>query len=77
MEQQHFQDIVSRMIQVEFEAMHFYRKAAACLQDEEASFHFELLAAEELEHARSFYDLTTAKRLPPSRPWQRPALRNL
>jgi len=51
------EDIILQMVQMELQAMHFYQHAAGCLQDEDARFHFELLADEELEHARSFHAL--------------------
>jgi len=50
-------DTLLQMVALELQAMHFYRQAANCLQDEDARFHFDLLAAEELEHARSFHAL--------------------
>jgi rubrerythrin len=57
MEKTELKDIVRKMIQVELDAMHYYRKATEVMQDEGAIFHFSLLADEELEHARSFYRL--------------------
>ncbi|PNU18886.1 hypothetical protein C2E25_15410 [Geothermobacter hydrogeniphilus] len=51
------EDIILQMVQMELQAMHFYQHAAGCLQDEDARFHFELLADEEMEHARSFHAL--------------------
>lgn len=57
MDKNELKDIVRKMIQVELDAMHYYRKATEVMQDEGAIFHFSLLADEEREHARSFYQL--------------------
>lgn len=43
------------MLQAELDAMHYYQQAARLIQDKNASYHFDLLAQEELEHARTFY----------------------
>lgn len=45
------------MLQIELEAMQFYQQASHYLQDEGAIYHFDQLAQEELQHARSFYDV--------------------
>lgn len=55
---------VRKMIQVELDAYHYYRKATEAMQDEGAIFHFKLLADEELEHARSFYEIYPGEDLP-------------
>ncbi len=55
---------IRKMIQVEVDAMHYYRKAAEVMQDEGAIFHFNLLAEEEMEHARSFYQIYNGDDLP-------------
>lgn len=55
---------VRKMIQVELDAYHYYRKATEAMQDEGAIFHFNLLADEELEHARSFYEIYPGDELP-------------
>ncbi len=55
---------IRKMIQVEVDAMHYYRQATEAMQDEGAIFHFNLLAEEEREHARSFYQIYPGKDLP-------------
>lgn len=44
-----------KMLQAELEAMHYYQQASRYIKDKGASYHFNLLAQEELEHARTFY----------------------
>jgi len=56
---------IRKMIQVELDARHYYLKAIEAMQDEGAISHFTLLAAEELEHARSFYQIYPGEELPP------------
>ncbi len=56
---------IRKMIQVELDAMHYYLKATELMQDEGAIFHFTLLAEEEQEHARSFYEIYPGDDLPP------------
>ena len=53
-----------KMLQVELEAMQFYQQATRFMQDEGAIFHFNQLAQEELEHARTFYDVYPDDDLP-------------
>ena len=65
MPQAELEKIISKMIQVELEAMRYYRKATEVMQDEGAIFHFNLLADEELEHARSFYEIYPGNDLAP------------
>jgi rubrerythrin len=57
--------IIRELIQIELEAMHYYRRASLFMQDEGAIFNFNLLADEEQEHARSFYDIYPGTDLPP------------
>lgn len=65
MKQAELKNIVRKMIQIEFDAMHYYRMATKSMQDEGAIFHFSILADEELEHARSFYQIYPGEDLPP------------
>ncbi|PLX80409.1 MAG: rubrerythrin [Desulfuromonas sp.] len=51
--------------QTEKDAMDFYKYGAEKMADDKARKMFELLAKEELEHARSFYDACTGDGLPP------------
>lgn len=55
---------VRKMIQVELDAMNYYLKATEAMQDEGAIFNFNLLADEEREHARSFYQIYPGDDLP-------------
>ena len=64
MDQTEYLDTVRRMIEIELEAMSFYRLAAQQFVAESTSFHFDLLADEELEHAREFYLLYPPGELP-------------
>lgn len=65
MEQPELNTAIRKMIQVELDAMHYYLKAIESMQDEGAIFHFTLLADEEREHARSFYEIYPEDDLPP------------
>lgn len=65
MPQAELKNTIRKMIQVELDAMHYYRKSTEAMQDEGAIFHFNLLADEELEHARSFYQIYPGDDLPP------------
>ena len=51
--------------QTEKDAMDFYKYGAEKMQDEKAKAMFEMLAKEEMEHARSFYDACMGDGLPP------------
>lgn len=64
MQQAEVKAAVVKMILVELDAYHYYRKATEAMQDEGAIFHFNLLADEELEHARSFYAICPDGDLP-------------
>jgi len=55
---------IRKMIQVELDAMLYYQKATEAMQDEGAIFNFNLLADEEREHARSFYEIYPGDELP-------------
>lgn len=50
-------NIIRQMVDIELEAMNYYLQIAKLLKDPDARFHFEMLADEELEHARDFYQL--------------------
>ena len=54
-----------KMLRSELEAMRYYQQASRYMQDEAAIYHFNLLAQEELEHARSFYEVYPGDDLPP------------
>ncbi|MEZ4599733.1 MAG: ferritin family protein [Syntrophotaleaceae bacterium] len=58
------QDAIKRSIQTEKNAMNFYRLAARHMNSENSRRLFELLAEEEKEHARQFYDLYKGGDLP-------------
>ncbi|OEU63736.1 MAG: ferritin [Desulfuromonadales bacterium C00003094] len=51
------QDAIKRAIQTEKKAMIFYRMAARHMKNDEARRLFEMLASEELVHAKQFYSL--------------------
>lgn len=51
-------------IQTEKDAMDFYRFAAEKMSDERARKSFEILARDEMHHARSFYDICRCSDLP-------------
>jgi rubrerythrin len=54
-----------KMLQVELEAMQYYQQASRYMKDEGAIYHFNLLAQEELEHARTFHAVFPGADLPP------------
>jgi rubrerythrin len=58
------QDAIKRSIQTEKNAMNFYRMASRHMKREDARRLFELLADEEKEHARQFFDIYRRKDLP-------------
>ncbi len=58
------QDAVRRSIMTEKSAMDFYRLGARHMKNDRARQTFELLAREEQEHAKMFYDLYTGDDLP-------------
>ncbi len=59
------QEAIKSSLQTEKNAMNFYRMAAGHMQRPQARKLFELLASEEREHARHFYDLYKGSDLPP------------
>jgi len=65
MENQELKLALGKMLQVELEAMQYYQQASKFVKDEGASYHFNLLAQEELEHARTFHAVFPDDNLPP------------
>jgi rubrerythrin len=59
------QEAIKNSLRTEKNAMNFYRMAAGHMQRPQAKQLFELLASEEREHARHFYDLYQGTDLPP------------
>lgn len=59
------QTAVKKMIQVELDAMMYYRQATRFMKDRGAIEHFNQLADEEQDHARSFYEIYPGDDLPP------------
>ncbi len=59
------QEALKASAQTEKDAMDFYKYGAEKMQDDKARAMFELLAKEEMEHARSFYDACMGDGLPP------------
>lgn len=64
METMTLQEAIRRSIQTEKNAMDFYLAGARQMTNERARKTFELLASEEREHARMFYDLYPGQDLP-------------
>lgn len=58
------QRALKKMIQVELDAMHYYRQATRHMKDKGAINHFNQLAQEEQEHAQSFYEIYVGDDLP-------------
>ncbi|MBE0597091.1 MAG: ferritin family protein [Desulfuromonadales bacterium] len=58
------QEAIRRSIQTEKNARDFYRLGASHMRNERARKTFELLAAEEAEHARMFHDIYTGTDIP-------------
>ncbi len=58
------QEAVKRSLQTERNARDFYRLAASHMRDGRARKAFELLAEEEAEHARMFYDIYPGDDIP-------------
>lgn len=56
--------IILKMLNAELEAMHYYQQASRFIKDQSACYHFNLLAQEELEHARTFYNIYPDNDLP-------------
>lgn len=61
---QELKQALRKMLQVELEAMQYYQQATRFMQDQGAIYHFNQLAQEELEHARTFYDVYPDDDLP-------------
>ena len=64
MQNQELQQAIMEMLQSELSAMHYYQHASRFIKDSGASYHFNLLAQEELEHARTFYGVYPGDDLP-------------
>ncbi|PLX78704.1 MAG: ferritin [Desulfuromonas sp.] len=64
METMTLQDAIRRSIQTEKNAMDFYLAGAQKMKNERARKSFEVLAREERDHARMFYDLYPGDDLP-------------
>ena len=58
------QEAIKRSIQVEKNARDFYRLGAAHMKDAQARKTFELLAREETEHAKWFYEIYEGSDIP-------------
>ena len=58
------QEAIKRSIQVEKNARDFYRLGASHMKDDQAKKTFELLAREEAEHAKWFYDIYEGNDIP-------------
>ncbi|PLY00494.1 MAG: rubrerythrin [Desulfuromonas sp.] len=58
------QEALKASAQTEKDAMDFYKFGAEKMQDDKAKAMFEMLAKEEMEHARSFYDACIGDGLP-------------
>ncbi len=59
------QQAIKEAVQTEKDAMDYYRYCAERIAEEKARKVFELLAREELEHARQFYKVYRGGELPP------------
>ncbi len=64
MAEEELKQTLRKMLQLELEAMQYYQQASRFLQDEGASYHFDQLAQEELEHARTFHEVYPDTDLP-------------
>ncbi len=58
------QEALKASAQTEKDAMDFYKYGAEKMADEKAQAMFEMLAKEEMEHARSFYDACIGDGMP-------------
>lgn len=58
------QEAIKRSIQVEKNARDFYRLGASHMKDAQAKKTFELLASEEAEHAKLFYEIYEGSDIP-------------
>jgi rubrerythrin len=59
------QEALKEAIMTEKAAMDFYRYGATKMTDERAGHTFEILANDERQHARMFYDVYSGRDLPP------------
>jgi rubrerythrin len=64
MQDRELKQALLKMLQAELDAMHYYQRASHFIKDKGASYHFNLLAQEELEHARTFYSVYPGDDLP-------------
>ncbi len=64
MQNRELQQAILKMLHTELSAMHYYRHANQFIKDSGANYHFNLLAEEELEHARTFYSVYPGDDLP-------------
>jgi rubrerythrin len=64
MKDSELKQVLHKMLQAELEAMHYYQQASRFIKDKGAIYHFNLLAQEELEHARAFYAVYPDNDLP-------------
>ena len=64
MQDKELKQAILKMLQAELEAMHYYQQASRFIKDNGAIYHFNLLAQEELEHARTFYSVYPGDDLP-------------
>jgi rubrerythrin len=55
---------ILKMLHTELAAMNYYQRACELIRDIGANYHFNLLAQEELEHARAFYNVYPEDDLP-------------
>ena len=65
MDEMELRQALRKMLQVELEAMRYYQQACRYMKDPGAIHHFNLLAQEELEHARTFHAVYPGADLPP------------
>jgi rubrerythrin len=59
------QEAIKEAVMTEKAAMDFYKYGATKMTDEQACRTFEILAKDELHHARMFYDVYSGNDLPP------------
>lgn len=65
LESHNVQEALKDAIMTEKAAMDFYKYGATKMADERASHTFEILANDEMQHARMFYDVYSGSDLPP------------
>ena len=64
MQNKELEQALRKMLRAELDAMHYYQQASKHIKDKGANYHFNLLAQEELEHARAFYAVYPGDDLP-------------